>query len=287
MASLLGLAVALSGVGALLVCGGYLYFRQYAFVFRPRPLSSALTPAHLRIAYEDLYLTTASGLKLHGWWAANGGTRAIIYFHGSDGNLEYELPTLSFLRQFPASVLMIDYPGYGRSEGPCGEQVCYEAAESAWAFILGEKTFRPDQVILFGQSLGSAIGAYLAAGRDCGGLVFQSGFTSIPDMAARAFPYLPVRYFCRTKFDSVGRIAGCRCPVLILHSRVDEHIPVEQALRVYARVRGPKKFVDLRRPHRSMEWRRDPAVLAAWGEMVAGRTQDWEVGESVLQDASA
>jgi uncharacterized protein len=286
MASLLGPAVVLSGVGAVLFCMGYLYFRQFEFVFRPRPLTSALTPAHLRIAYEDLCLTTASGLRLHGWWAANGGTKAIIYFHGSDGNLEYELPTLRFLRQFPASVLMIDYPGYGRSEGPCGEQVCYQAAESAWAFTEA-RGFRPKQVILFGQSLGSAIGTYLAAGRDCGGLVFQSGFASIPDMAALAFPHLPVRYFCRAKFDSVGRIAACRCPLLVLHSHADEHIPVEQALRIYARARGPKKFVDLRRPHRSMEWRRDPAVLAAWGDMVAGRTQDWEVAESIVQDASA
>src|SRR2546427_937178 len=205
MASWLGPAVVLGGVGALLLCMGYLYFRQYAFVFRPRPLTSALTPAHFRIAYENLYLTTASGRKLHGWWATNAGTKAIIYFHGSDGNLEYELPTLRFLRQFPASVLMIDYPGYGRSEGPCGEQVCYEAADAAWAFILEDKSFRPDQVILFGQSLGSAIAAYVATGRDCGGLGFQSGFASIPDMAALAFPYLPVRYFCWTKFDSVPR----------------------------------------------------------------------------------
>src|SRR5262249_38463560 len=127
---------------------------------------------------------------------------------------------------------------------------------------------------------GSAVGAYLAGSRLCRGLVFQSGFTSVPDTAALVFPYLPVRLFCRTKMNSLARIARCRCPVLVLHSEMDEHIPFVHARRIYERAPEPKKLVRLAGFHDSRDWQLVAEVRAAWLELLAGRTDGWSRAEA-------
>jgi pimeloyl-ACP methyl ester carboxylesterase len=247
-----------------------------SLVFRPSPARRELTPADLRIPYADVSLDCPRGVKVHGWWIGGERARAVIYFHGSDGSLAHELPAVRFLHGLGASLLLIDYPGYGRSGGRCGERQSYQAAEAAWAYARDERGFRAEDVVLFGHSLGGAVATYLAAGRPCGGLVLQSGFTSVPDMAALVFPHLPVGILCHIRMNSLRRVARCRCPVLVLHGERDEHIPVAQARRIYERAPGPKRFVGLPGSHRSTAWRRDPDVLAAWEELLAGRTERWE-----------
>jgi uncharacterized protein len=200
----------------------------------------------------------------------------VLFFHGSDGNLGYELPTLRFLHALGTSVLMIDYPGYGRSGGHPNEKGCYEAAEAAWTFLLEHKRVQPADIVLFGRSLGSAVATYLSASRASGGLVFQSGFSSVPDMANVLFPYLPVRPFCRTRMDSLARIRRIHAPILCLHSPDDEHIPIAQALKIYARAPGPKRLVRFAGSHSSTQWRGTPEVGAAWKELLDGRTSGWE-----------
>lgn len=262
--------------GLILLLGGQLYFRQRHLVFRPSP-AAPQSPADFGIAFEDLYLGCAPRVGMHGWWVANHRSdKAIIYFHGSEGNVTYELSTLRFLHSLGASVLIVDYPGYGRSGGKPSERGCYQAAEAAWSFVRETKGFRADHMIVYGQSLGSAVGTYLAASRKCGGLVFQSGFTSVPDMAALAYPYLPSKIFCQTKMNSLDRIGRCHCPVLVLHSETDEHIPFAQALRVYERASGPKRFVCLLGSHFGTYWQLSPGVRAAWEELLSGRISQWE-----------
>ena len=256
-----------------------LYVRQQSLVFRPRAESTNRSPSDVRISFKDVFLECASGIKVHGWWIPGQLRKTIVFFHGSDGNVSYELPTLRFLWQLGASVLLIDYPGYGRSDGRCNESLCYQAGDAAWSFVSNVQGVQPQDVILFGQSLGTAVATYVAATRECGGLVFQSGFTSVPDMASMLFPLIPLPLFwafARTRMNSLRRVIDCRCPVLVLHSRADEHIPIEQGRRIYAQAGGPRKFVEMQGAHFSTEWRRDPNVLAAWKELVEGDIGGWK-----------
>ncbi|HBY94869.1 MAG TPA: alpha/beta hydrolase [Chloroflexi bacterium] len=266
--------VLLLGLLVLLACAR-LYLRQGSLIFRPGPAVSG-SPADLGLRFEDLGLRCADGVMIQGWWVPGRmESKSVVFFHGSDGNITHELATLRFLHGLGPNVLMVDYPGYGRSDARTSERGCYQAAEAAWSFVTESRGFHGEDVIVFGQSLGSAVATYLATTRTCGGLVFQSGFSSVPDMAAAIYWYLPVRFFVHTRMDSLRRIAGCHCPVLVLHSEDDEHIPVAQAFRVYAQAPGPKKFVRLGGPHSSTQWRRDPDVRAAWTELLAGRTEQW------------
>ena len=191
-----------------------LFIRQNSIVFRPSaPLDR--TPADCGVRYDEVRLSGSDGSRLRAWWLpAEQSEQVVVYFHGSGGNLSLELPVVRFLAALGVNALLVEYPGYGGDGGRPSERGCYLAGEAAWEFVVRRRGFAAEQVILFGMSLGAAVATYLAAGRRCGGLVIHSGFTSVPDLAARLYPYLPVRPFCRTRMDNlrrIGRCCGRRC----------------------------------------------------------------------------
>ncbi|MDQ3927530.1 MAG: alpha/beta fold hydrolase [Chloroflexota bacterium] len=268
----------LAGIAVALYFAARLYLRQDSLIFRPRAATDR-SPGLLGLDFEELSLKSRDNGAVHGWWVPGRVPgKAVIFFHGSDGNITYELPTLRYLQALAAGVLMVDYPGYGRSEGRASERGCYEAAELAWDFARERKGFSGEDLVLYGHSLGSAVATYLASSRSCAGVVFHSGFSSVPDMASAVYPYLFARYFVRTSMNSLARIAECRCPFLALHSEEDEHIPISQALKVYERAPGPKKFVRYHGPHRGHQWQAAPGVREALEELFGGRVEHWEQG---------
>jgi len=266
-----------------LVVLGRLFLRQDSFVFRPSGRLDR-TPADVGLNYEEVRLGGADGARPRAWWLpAAGSEQAVVYFHGSDGNLSRELAVARFLAGLGVNALMVEYPGYGGDGRRPSERGCYRTGEAAWDFV--RHRAEPDRVVLYGMSLGAAVATYLAAGRRCGGLVIHSGFTSVPDLAARLYPYLPVRIFCRTRMDNLRRIADCTAPVLMIHSEDDEHIPVGDARRLYRRAPGPKRFVAIRGSHFAGSWRHQPAVLDAWRELLGRRTGSWTAAGTEDQGA--
>ena len=253
-----------------------------ALVFKPsrRDLGS---PADLRMPYEELDVATAGGARFRVWWipsraganADRPDRPAVLFLHGTRGNLGAQLPVLRFLHSLGVDLLAFDYPGYGKSPGRPSEEGCLRAAEAAWEHL---RARRPGaRAVLYGRSLGCALAAYLAAREPCAGLVFHGGFTSVPDLAADLYPRLPVRLFCRVRLDALRWIAGCRSPLLVLHGREDRFIPLAHALRVYGRAAVPKRFVPLAGGHDDEGWMHNPAVRAALAEMLEGRAAAWPV----------
>lgn len=256
---------------------------QNRIIFRPGP-HLLRTPADLEVAYETVHLRYGCFKGTRAWWvpqpgsgegAGGGQTRAVIFFHGSDGNITHELPTLRFLRQLGVHVLLMEYPGYGSRWGFPNEFDCYWAAAAAWRFVCDTKEIDPERIVLFGHSVGGSVATQLATRVPCGGLVLQSTFTSVPDLAEHLYPGWPARFFCFTSMNSLRRIGRCRCPVLLLHSPADEHIPYAQGERLYAATQSPKRFVDLRGSHWSRAWLHDPAVHRAWRELLSGQWRAW------------
>jgi pimeloyl-ACP methyl ester carboxylesterase len=272
--------IALSLVVLLTVALFYLvrlYLRQDKLVFRPTR-STARDPSQYGFPFCDLQLALSDGSRVRSWWIPNAeSNQAVIFFHGSDGNITHELPTVQFLYSLPVNVLVVEYPGYEMNGVRPSERGCYLAAEAAWHFLIQEKGFDSNRAILYGQSLGGAVATYLCASHaSCGGLVIQSGFTSVPDLAAYIYPYLPVRVFCYTRMDSLQRIAHCTCPLLIIHSQEDEHIPIQQAQRLFHHALSAKKFVTIRGLHSGFRWQLRPEIRAAWLELLRGEVQIWE-----------
>jgi fermentation-respiration switch protein FrsA (DUF1100 family) len=258
-----------------LLAGAYLFWRQDRLIFHPSAVLD-YTPADLGLPFEDLYLPGPAGGRLNLWWVESpGAKKTVLFFHGTGGNLGNTLAALRFHLSLGANVLLVDYPGYGRSDGRPSERGLLAAGEAAWAHAREARGIPADDLILHGQSLGTGVATYLAASRACGGLVFQSGMTSVPDLAARAYPWLPTKPFCRTRLDSLSRIGRCACPILVIHSADDRTIPLRHAERIYRRASGPKAFVRLAGPHLDGRWAQLPALRARWRELLDGQVDGW------------
>jgi pimeloyl-ACP methyl ester carboxylesterase len=252
-----------------------LFARQDRMVFRPGRVLDR-RPATIGIAYEELRLPAGEGMHVTAWWVAGAeDAPVVVYLHGSAGNLTHELPVVQFLHSLGVNSLLVEYVGYDGDGRRPSEEGCYRTASAALEHVTVERGFADDRVILFGHSLGAAVAARSAAGRRCAGLVLQSGFTSVGDLAARAYPYLPVRPFVRTRLNALAAVGRCPCSVLVIHSLEDEHIPYEHGLRLFEQAPAPKKLVTLRGSHFGHSWQGLPEVQAAWHELVAQDFATW------------
>lgn len=196
---------------------------------------------------EDVRFQTAAGETIHGWWLEEpGAERTVLYLHGNAGNLSHRGGTIAKLRRLlKASVLIIDYPGYGKSTGKPSEAGCYQAADAAYDWLFAAQHRDPNQFILFGASLGGGVAVDLASRKDCHSLVLVKTFTTLPDVGARQIRWLPVRWMMRNRFDSMTKLALCKRPVFVAHGDADTLIPIELGRALYDAAREPKVFFEM------------------------------------------
>jgi len=247
LASLLGGAALIYGVLVAVM-----YFAQDRLLFLPNVPGRALqlSPAHLGLAFEDLQLPTEDGETLHGWYIpAAQDARTLLFFHGNAGNISHRLESLAIFHRLGLNVLIIDYRGYGRSTGTPSEAGTYADASAAWRYLTETRALDPARIVLFGRSLGGAVAIELASRVRPAALLVESTFTSVPDMAAQLYPWLPVRWLARLRYPSQARIARILCPLLVLHSRGDEIIPFTHAQALYAAAPHPKLLFAMRGGH--------------------------------------
>lgn len=205
---------------------------------------------HTGCTLEDCHFTAADGVRLHGWWCrpthAEGLTAGMVllWFHGNAGNLSHRADLMLRLAETPLQVVIIDYRGYGRSEGRPSEQGLYLDGEAAWRYLVDERRVAPGRIVLFGDSLGAAVAVDLATRVGAAGLIVQSGFTSVPDMAARHFPFVPA-FLIRTEMNSLAKIGDVAEPKLFIHSPSDEVVPYELGRRLYEAAPEPKRFLEV------------------------------------------
>ncbi|MFQ5500315.1 MAG: alpha/beta hydrolase [Candidatus Zixiibacteriota bacterium] len=234
----------------------YLYFNQKNMVFLPsRELS--VHPDQLGLEYDDIYIETVPDQRIHGWFISapdRKTDKVVLFCHGNAGNISHRLETAEFLTSLGADVLLIDYRGYGLSDGEVGEESAYADAMAAYQWLLKEKAGSADRIVIFGRSLGGAVAIELATKVECGGLIVESTFASIKDMAQRMFPFLPTGLLLRYGFDSVGKIAQVNCPVLVTHSQDDDMIPYEMGCKLFEAAVEPKQFVELSGGHNDRQY---------------------------------
>ena len=230
----------------------YLFLMQSRLIFYPNLPSRKLisSPADIGLQYESVSIKTSDQVTLHGWFVpASEEKGVLIFFHGNAGNISHRLDSLRIFHDLGLSTLIIDYRGYGQSEGDISEHGTYLDAEAAWNYLTEIKNIPSQKIAVFGRSLGAAIAAYSAAKHMPGALILESAFTSVPDMAAKLYPVFPVRLLSRFQYNTRKSLLSVKCPVLIIHSPGDEIIPFENGLQLYRSAREPKRILEIQGEH--------------------------------------
>ena len=255
----------------LLVIAVMLYRFEHSQVYHPTR-DAEYTPDDVGRPAEEVWLKTPDGQRLHAWFfvADQASPRAryvMLFCHGNGGNLTSRPGYYRAILETGVSLLAFDYRGYGLSDGEPSEPGTYTDATTAYHW-LRTRGFAPEHILVWGESLGGGIASHLAATQPTGGLALQSTFTSIPDIGAELFPWLPVKLISRIKYDTHSRLPHLTCPVVILHSRADTTIRFHHGERNFAAAREPKAFLELGGDHNDALLADRPAYVAGAERLV-------------------
>jgi len=219
-------------------------------------------PSAAGLAFEERGLTTADGLRLHAWWVRAADPQGVVIVcHGNAGSIAQRLHLARAFVSMGLDVLLFDYRGYGRSQGRPGEEGTYLDAEAAYDLVRGELGAPPERIVLYGESLGAAVAAELAGRRAAAALVLESGFTSLPDLGAEIYPWLPVRLLARLRYATAEKLARVDQPVLIVHSPADDIVPFAHAERLRSAAGPDAALIETSGGHNDGGFALDPHAL--------------------------
>ncbi len=200
-------------------------------------------PSHVGLEYRDLALVAEDGVRLHGWFVpAPGATRTLLIFHGNAGNISHRLEWIRMLHDLGCHVLIVDYRGYGKSEGSPFEEGLYRDARAAHVWWARERSGAGESLVIMGESLGGSVAVDLAAQTNPAGLILQSTFSSAWDMAKTMLPLGVLQPLTSIHFDSVSKMSRIRCPKLVIHGDRDEIVPFRLGRKLYDAAPPPKWF---------------------------------------------
>lgn len=238
------IAALVGGVGGI----GYLgYLRgryQHSTTFLPdRYPAGVWDPGEHGLATEDVWFRAADGVALHGWWIAHPRARGtLLYCHGSSGSIAQRVDVFRQLAKLRMNVFAFDYRGYGRSEGVPSERGLYADARAAYDHLIDERGAAPAGILLFGHSLGGAVAIQAAREREAAGLVVESSFTDLKDMARSLYPQLPLHWVTRNQFRSIEKVAELTLPKLFVHGTEDGTVPFAVGRRLFEAAAEPKEL---------------------------------------------
>jgi uncharacterized protein len=230
----------------------FLYIRQAHYIFFPEQ-QVRTTPALYQVPYQDVYIPvrkpTGETEKIHGWWIPSNkkGAKTLLYLHGNSANIGKEAERASLFHRLRLSVLLIDYRGFGKSGGdfPSEAQV-YEDAEAAWQYLIQKQKIRPEEIFVYGHSLGGAVAIELALHHpETPGLIIESSFTRAKDLAVKNWwtHYIPLDLLFTQRFDSMSKITALRMPILFIHGTADTMIPYPMSQQLFATATSRKELL--------------------------------------------
>ena len=227
----------------------FVYLLQSRLLYFPDKTIIA-NPGYYGLKYLDVTLKTSDNLNLQSWFIpADSAKYTLLFCHGNAGNISHRLESIKQFHELGFNIFIFDYRGYGKSEGSITEQGTYLDAQAAWEYLINEKNINPQNIIIFGRSLGAAIACDLASGKQCAALIMESAFKSVPDLGAQIYPFLPVRWLSRFSYNNLEKIRKINYPVLLIHSRQDEIIPFSHGEKLFEVANQPKQFLEIHGSH--------------------------------------
>jgi fermentation-respiration switch protein FrsA (DUF1100 family) len=241
---------------------------EYKQIYHPSRKMDA-TPGQLGRPFEDVFIPVENGERVNAWYfpAQNTNSPVVLVCHGNAGNISHRLDLAALLLEAGAGVLLVEYRGYGRSDGKPGEENSYRDAQAAYHWLTG-KGVAGTNIIGCGESLGGGVVSELAVREKLGGLILQSTYTSMTDLGAELFPWLPVRLVSTIKYNTRAKLPKLHVPLLILHSRHDDLVPFHHAEQNFAAANEPKLLREISGGHNDALYSSRPSMLSAIREFL-------------------
>ncbi len=233
----------------------FISFAAILFLFQARLIyypsrRIRTTPEDIGLSYEKVSFAAQDGIKLSGWFIPAEKSRGTLLFcHGNAGNISNRLESIDIFNQLGLSVFIFDYRGYGESEGKPTEKGTYQDGEAAWFYLTKQRQLSPDEIIIFGRSLGGGIASWLAQKHPPRMLILESTFTSLVAIGSEIYPFLPVKWLSRFRYDTLSHLKDINCSLLVVHSRNDELIPFHHGQRLFEAATPPKEFLEISGDH--------------------------------------
>lgn len=219
-----------------------------ASIFYPTHLINA-TPKDLNLPFEDIFFKTNDNLLLNGWFIpSSGGRSTLIFFHGNAGNIGDRLEKIALFHKMGLNIFIIDYRGYGLSQGRPEEMGFYNDATAAYDYLVNRKDVNAKNIVAYGASLGGAVAIDLATKRQVACLISESTFSSAADMSKRLYPFIPA-FLLKTRMDSMSKVKALSIPKLFIHSSEDEVVPFSLGKKLFEAALSPKEFLILKGGH--------------------------------------
>lgn len=232
-------------IGLLAVLTAFIMSHRFAnrFIFYPSRYPEGDWNAASREGAEDRWITAKDGTKLNAWWYPLAGTRrATLFLHGNSGNVTNRVDHARRIREAGSAVLILDYRGYGKSEGRPDERGVYQDADAAYVQVLKEG-FEPHDIVIHGESLGTAIAVDLASHHPCAGLILESPLSSVQEIAATVVPWIGPLFV--RGFNSRSKIGSVHVPLMVIHGNRDAIVPISHSRRLFAAANEPKEFWEI------------------------------------------
>jgi uncharacterized protein len=215
-------------------------------LFLPAPITDGKAdPADFGLEPEDIHFASEDGTKLHGWWLTHPQAEmTMVYCHGNRGNIADRVDVLRWLLRFKTHVFAFDYRGYGKSAGKPSEEGLFADVRAALDELV-KRGIPLERIILLGHSLGGAVAIDGAFNRPVAGLIVQSSFTQLKDMARHRYPDLPLHLITSHQFRSIEKVPHLAMPKLFIHGTADEVIPFHHGEKLFAAAAEPKHFLSV------------------------------------------
>ena len=236
--------------GALALVFFYVLLLMVVFFFQRNLLYHPSVDNYLKNQYvtkpaeiEKVTITTKDNIELTGWFYRQNLSelKTILFLHGNAGSLENRTYKLNHFKNLNVNFLIIAWRGFSGNKGKPSERGLYEDGKSAIRW-LETQDINEKNIILYGESLGTAIAIEIAQNKNFAGLILESPFTSMIDMGRKYYPFFPVRFLLRDKYESYKKINSIFSPLLVMHGKVDKIVPYKMGQRIYELANEPKFF---------------------------------------------
>ena len=219
------------------------YLFQRKLLYHPSVssnFSQETTGLGLEHKFEKIKIEVNKDIYLNGWLHIKDiKKKTILFLHGNAGNLDNRIYKLNFLGNLDINFLIISWRGYSLSNGKPTEYGLYEDAKTAVNFLLNKGIVEQD-IILYGESLGTAVAVEIGQNKDFAGIILEAPFTSMVDLGQKYYPFFPVRFLLKDKYESKNKIKNLKSPVLVLHGRKDKIVPFYMGEKIFEMANSPK-----------------------------------------------